>query len=123
MRPVIVLAKKIGRESCRAGFADYVNKLSKKVFYSPGFISTESYWKCWDFTAGFENKAHICDDLLGQQFPTLITISQWTSQNDWERWYYSKDRANIKKSFADDIELEHFTILTKRIKPNDIFLL
>ena len=123
MRPVIVLAKKVGRENGRIGFANYVNKLSKKVFYSQGFISTNSYWKCWDFSEGFENKSEIKGGEWNYQAPTLITISQWTSHNDWYQWYHSEERENIKKLFSNDIELEHFTILRKQRKPNDIFLL
>ena len=118
MGPVVVLAKKVARGGA-LGFANYVNQLSKKAHYSPGFISTSSYWKCWDFTSEFDNKI----DTTFQDPPTLITLSHWISHDDWERWYHSEERESIKKIFRNDIDLEHFTVLRKQRKPNDIFLL
>ena len=116
MRPVVILAKKIGRNGS-SGFTNYVNQLSKKAHYSPGFISTSSYWKCWDFGPGFQKEENFGDP------PTLITLSHWVSHDDWERWYQSTERGDIKKAFKNDVVMEHFTVLRKLRKANDIFLL
>ena len=91
-------------QGCGYPFIKYINKLSKKASTHPGFIKTDSYWK------------------LGEP-STIVSTSVWMSKKNWQDWYLSEDRNQIKNDYKNNIKEEKIEFLVKRKKPNDIFLL
>lgn len=101
MPPIRIIATKIGYNN---NFIKYVNSLTKKASYAKGFIGSNSYWKIG------KNK-------------TIVSVSDWTSHDNWEKWLKSQERAEIQKQHKLDVKSEKFYALVKRKDVNDTFLL
>ena len=87
-------------------FCDYNDELTNTVNSINGFISSESFYK-----SDIDN-IHIHNDLI-------LTLSEWKSYRDWNDWFNSNIRYNIKKKYIESIENEQIFILKK----NNLFLL
>ena len=53
----------------------------------------------------------------------MVTISEWTSNDDWEKWFQSPERKSISHQYQDIIEEEKFHRIFKKKEIEDIFLL
>ena len=53
----------------------------------------------------------------------IISISEWQSIQDWNKWYYSELRKNINNNYKNIINKEDFHLLLKKTSIDDIFLL
>ena len=101
-----VIAKKTAKDPLMVdAFTRYINRLTKTAAYAPGFINSNSYWK------------------NGDSIATIVSISDWTSHSNWEKWLKSDERKTIVKENQGYIKKENFEILLKRNKCNDTFLL
>ena len=101
-----VIAKKTAKDPLMVdAFTRYINRLTKTAAYAPGFINSNSYWK------------------NGGSTTTIVSISDWTSHDNWEKWLKSNERKKIVNQNEAYIQEEKFDILCKRKKCNDIFLL
>ena len=91
-------------------FINYTNTLSQAAKQQPGFMSSNSYFK---------------GNLNSEQLDTLtmVTISEWTSNVDWERWFQSPERKSISHQYQDIIKEERFHRIFKKKEIEDIFLL
>ena len=87
---------------------DYQNELSRTASSFKGFISSSSFTHA-DYPS-LDNKP-ICN------------MSLWKHHDDWNNWLNSKERANIKKKYAQVLDKEEFKILTTRYDFYDIPLL
>ena len=103
MPPIRVIATKIGYYNT-TNFIKYINSLTRSASYAKGFIGSNSYWKVG------KNK-HI------------VSVSDWTSNDNWEKWLESKERAKIKNKYKIDVKSEEYYILVKRKDTNNTFLL
>ena len=105
-----ILCTKIPRVVCgrkvvsRNRFAKYNNILTETVNNMKGFIGSESYYPY--------------DPM--EDYNMVMSLSEWKSHRDWENWYNSEKRNDIKNEFRDVIEKERIAILRK---DDDIFLL
>lgn len=107
MSLVRIIATKVARstQTNPTYFAQYVNKLSSTACYMPGFIGAKSYWKVGD---------HM----------TIISISDWTSNDAWKQWVDSEKRKTICLEYdSKTLSTDNFDVLIKREKTNNIFLL
>ena len=100
----VIATKTIKDPKCIDTFTRYINKLSKTASNAPGFIKSQSYW---------ENGSSL----------TLVSISDWTSQANWDQWLTSIERKCMSEDNRQYIQKEEFQILIKKRKPKDIFLL
>ena len=73
-----------------------------------GFHESESYHNLFVPDINFDN------------IDSIITISKWDSYKDWNNWYYSDERNEIKEKYKDIIDNENIYVL-KRNK--SVFLL
>ena len=89
-------------------FKNYNNKLTNKVKEYKGFHNSESYHNLF------------VSDINTDNIDSIITLSQWDSYKDWNKWYYSKDRLEIKKEYNEIIKDEKIYVLRKE---DSIFLL
>lgn len=107
-----ILSEKIAsKEVIRTNkFINYTNSLSQAAKQQPGFISSNSYFK------GELNPEQ-------QDTLTMVTISEWTSNDDWEKWFQSPERKSISHQYQDIIEEEKFHRIFKKKEIEDIFLL
>jgi len=107
-----ILSEKIAsKELLRTNrFINYTNSLSQAAKQQPGFLSSNSYFK-----GNLNNEQQ---DIL-----TMVTISEWTSSDDWEQWYQSTERSSISHQYQDIIAEEKFHRIFKRKEIEDIFLL
>lgn len=107
-----ILSEKIAsKEVIRTNkFINYTNSLSQAAKQQPGFMSSNSYFK------GELN--HEQQDTL-----TMVTISEWTSNDDWEKWFLSPKRKSISQQYQDIIKEEKFHRIFKKKEIEDIFLL
>ena len=51
------------------------------------------------------------------------TGSEWKSIDDWNLWFYSKERSKIFDQYKEIIGNETFDLLNKRMPTDDTFLL
>lgn len=91
-------------------FINYTNTLPQAAKQQPEFMSSNSHFK---------------EELNPEQQDTLtmVTISKWTSSDDWEQWYQSIERNSISYQYQDIIAEEKFHRIFKRKEIGDIFLL
>lgn len=97
----------------RIRFSEYANSLAEQAKNHPGFISSNSYWKN---TIQFPSEKETCK-------LEIVSISNWRSIDDWNSWYNSHKRKNIRKLYDDIIDNETFNLLNKRSDKDDTFLL
>ena len=101
----VIAAKNLHAASyAKKSFVNYINHLSQKASDAPGFISSNSYWKKGDLN-------------------TIISISDWTTENKWDKWVSSPERNLIHHEYKSIIGHETFDILIKKQKKRDVFLL
>jgi heme-degrading monooxygenase HmoA len=101
MTPIRIIATKIGYNN---NFIKYVNSLTRTASYAHGFIGSNSYWQIGT------NK-------------TIISVSDWTTHDNWEKWLNSKERAEVHEVHKLDVKSEKFYALIKRKDTNNTFLL
>tara|TARA_B100000989_G_C19414830_1_gene415979 strand:+ start:442 stop:780 length:339 start_codon:yes stop_codon:yes gene_type:complete len=107
-----ILSEKVAsKELLRTNrFINYTNSLSQAAKQQPGFISSNSYFK-----GNLNNEE--------QNSLTMVTISEWTSSDDWEQWFQSSERKSISHQYQGIIKEERFHRIFKRKEIEDIFLL
>ena len=101
MPPIRIIATKVGYNN---NLIKYVNSLTRKASYANGFIGSNSYWKIG------KNK-------------TIVSVSDWTTHSDWEKWLKSPERAELQDQHKLDVKFEKFYALVKRKDTNNTFLL
>lgn len=89
-------------------FKNYNSKLTNKVKDHEGFHNSESYHNLF------------VSDINTDNIDSIITLSQWDSYKDWNKWYYSEDRLKIKEEYNEIIEEEKIYVLRKE---DSVFLL
>ena len=113
-RTVLILARKITKPSfgfvSRVQLTEYVNNLSELAKTRDGFIQSNSYWK---------QNIHCTN----KEIIETVSISEWKSIEDWQKWKNSIERVKVYNQYKDVIELEEFSILQKKTPTDDIFLL
>jgi len=110
-----IISNKIAKDKLatgsRSSFIEYTNNLSDVARTQQGFISSTSYWK------------NPIDYNCFNQKIEIISISEWQSIQDWNKWYYSELRKNINNNYKNIINKEDFHLLLKKTSIDDIFLL
>ena len=89
-------------------FKKYNNKLTNKVKDYNGFHNSESYHNLF------------VSDINTDNIDSIITLSQWDSYKDWNKWFYSEDRLKIKEEYSKIIQDEKIYVLRKE---DSVFLL
>lgn len=115
-RLIRIISKKITKSNNgfipRTRFTEYTNSLSEFAKKSPGFVSSNSYW---------ETQIESTDN--PEESIKIISISEWKTLNDWNKWYQSMEREKIHTQYKDIIDSETFFLLNKKAPTDDIFLL
>ena len=95
-------------------FISYQRALSRSCKDYEGYINSNSYWEtCHKNSSG--------DEITNYTY--LTSISHWYCYKDWDRWYTSKVRNEIKDSYKDSIKSEEYKILVEKKKFNSMPLL
>ena len=115
-RLVRIISKKITKSNNgftpRTRFIEYTNSLSEFAKKSPGFVSSNSFWE-----------TQIESTEQPELSIKIISISEWETLNDWNKWFQSYERAKIHAQYKDIIDSETFSLLNKKLPTDDIFLL
>ena len=89
-------------------FYTYNSKLKEIAKTMPGYINSESYFTYYNTIEKQE---------------IVLTISEWNKYYDWDNWYNSNERMELKKEYDDIIDNEIISVLFKNSKEYDTFLL
>jgi len=109
MNVVKVITRKIPKSSiANCTFIQFSNDLTQAASSHIGFLNSTSYWE---------------NVYLYNDNSSLYTISDWESLHNWEHWESSQLRNDILKEYKMEFELCTHTILSKRMKINDLPLL
>lgn len=72
----------------------YSNLITTNASNSNGFIKSQSYWDLGGNKIDDDN-----DDFLLNNTNRIITLSEWESIEDWNKWFNSDIRININNKF------------------------
>lgn len=86
-------------------FFVFNNRLTELVQNANGFIGSESYYN---------------HDLEG--FDSVMTISKWDRYSNWDDWYNSDTRKELKKEYEDILFKDSYSVLRKSYH-DEVFLL
>jgi heme-degrading monooxygenase HmoA len=88
-------------------FYDYNDFLTLSVKKYNGFVKSESYYN-----------SNI-SEIHNKNIDSILTLSEWDSHIDWNKWFQSNERLEIYNLFKDVIKKEDIYVLKK----DNIFLL
>lgn len=92
---------------------EYQNDLTTAARNFKGYINSNSYWKQEDDSILYSSLT----------YNTLCNISHWETTKDWNNWYNSKIRSEIRNQYIHVLEKEQYNLLHERKNYSDIPLL